>query len=86
MMIVQHDYRLFEFARQLPFDRVQREQRELDHVHERVNRWLQARPSEAYTLTCTSEHYQLEFATVDTARLFVLSFSDYVDTQGARYE
>ena len=52
----------------------------------RVKRYLEHRTDTEHRIESVDDTIVLEFKTLDDARMFVLSFSDVIDTHGVRFD
>jgi uncharacterized protein (DUF2164 family) len=55
-------------------------------IIDRVKRYLEHRTDTEYKIESVDNTVVLEFETLDDARMFVLSFSDVIDTHGVRFD
>jgi uncharacterized protein (DUF2164 family) len=55
-------------------------------IVDRVKRYLEHRTDTEYKIESVDNTVVLEFETLDDARMFVLSFSDVIDTHGVRFD
>jgi hypothetical protein len=55
-------------------------------IIDRVKRYLEHRTDTEYKIESVDNIVVLEFETLDDARMFVLSFSDVIDTHGVRFD
>tara|TARA_R110001592_G_scaffold271306_1_gene537786 strand:- start:92 stop:364 length:273 start_codon:yes stop_codon:yes gene_type:complete len=84
--IYQIDYRVFEFTVELDFySKVNSGSLIVDLIN-RVNDYLKARTPLDYSHEQVESKIILQFKKLDDARMFMLSFSDVLETQGFRYE
>lgn len=84
--IHQVDYRVFKFTIELGFeDRIQHGYA-ITELIKRVNEYTQARPALEHSTELVGGIMILQFAKLDDARMFMLSFSDVLETKGYKYE
>jgi uncharacterized protein (DUF2164 family) len=55
-------------------------------IIDRVKRYLEHRTDTEYKIESVDNTVVLEFETLDDARMFVLSFSDVIDTHGVKFD
>ena len=84
--IYQIDYRAFEFTIELDFYLKVNSGTLISDLIDRVNNYLKARKPLEYDYQIEGSHVILKFAKLDDARMFMLSFSDVLDTGGYWYE
>ena len=53
---------------------------------DRVKRYLEYRTDTDHRIESVDDTIVLEFKTLDDARMFVLSFSDVIDTHGVKFD
>ena len=56
------------------------------NLTDRVKRYLENRTDTEHRIESVDNTIVLEFETLDDARMFVLSFSDVIDTHGVRFD
>ncbi len=84
--IIRIDYRSFQFSHYLDFHTAVKHGARAKSVSDRVKMYLEPRTEIEYTIESIDNTIVLEFKTLDDARMFVLSFSDVIDTHGVRFE
>ncbi len=84
--ITRTDYRRFEFSHLLDFHTAVKHGTTAKNLIDRVKRYLENRTDTEHKIESMDDIIVLEFETLDDARMFVLSFSDVIDTHGVRFE
>jgi len=84
--IIRTDHRCFQFSHNLDFYTAVKHGERATSILHRVERYLENRSDTEYHLKTESNTVVLEFKTLDDARMFVLSFSDVIDTHGVRFD
>ena len=83
--VLRTDYRCFQFAVNVPF-----EQRDMfddvEQISKRVDRYMRNRDPNSYIIQLIDRTVMLEFRKLDDARMFVLAFSDVVETHGVKFD
>ena len=82
----QVDYRVFKFTIELGFeDRLEHGYTITDLIH-RINEYFYARPGLSYSHELMGIVMIIQFEKLDDAKMFMLAFSDVLETQGYKYE
>ena len=84
--IIRTDYRSFQFSHLLDFHTAVKHGTKASNLTDRIKRYLEQRTDTEYKIESVDNTVVLEFETLDDARMFVLSFSDVIDTHGVRFE
>jgi hypothetical protein len=84
--ITRTDYRTFEFSHLLDFHTAVKHRHRASNLTDRVKRYLENRTDTEHRIESVDNTIVLEFETLDDARMFVLSFSDVIDTHGVRFD
>ena len=84
--IIRTDYRSFQFSVHLDFHTAVKHGKRADSMLGRVRKYLEMRTDTDYNIESLDNTVVLEFAKLDDARMFVLSFSDVIDTHGVRFD
>jgi len=84
--IIRTDYRCFQFSHYLDFHTAVKHGNRAQGIIDRVKRYLEHRTDTEYKIESVDNIVVLEFETLDDARMFVLSFSDVIDTHGVRFD
>ena len=84
--ITRTDYRRFEFSHLLDFHTAVKHGTMAKNLIDRVKRYLEYRTDTDHKIESVDDIIVLEFETLDDARMFVLSFSDVIDTHGVRFD
>ena len=84
--IIRADYRIFQFSVHLDFHQVQKHAVPQGSLLNRVREYFEARPGTEVEIRQIDNTCLVEFAKLDDARMFVLSFSDVIDTHGVHFE
>ena len=84
--ITRTDYRRFEFSHLLDFHTAVKHGTMAKNLTDRVKRYLEHRTDTEHKIESMDDIIVLEFETLDDARMFVLSFSDVIDTHGVRFD
>ena len=84
--IIRTDHRCFQFSHNLDFYTAIKHGERAKSIQYRVEQYLENRNDTEYNLKIESDIVVLEFKTLDDARMFVLSFSDVIDTHGVRFD
>ena len=84
--IIRTDYRSFQFSVYLDFHTAVKHGERAGSLLNRVRKYLEMRTDTDYNIESVDNTVVLEFAKLDDARMFVLSFSDVIDTHGVRFE
>jgi len=80
------DYRMFQFSHTLDFHTAVKHGTKANNLLDRVKRYLENRTDTEHRIESVDNTIVLEFETLDDARMFVLSFSDVIDTYGVRFD
>jgi hypothetical protein len=80
------DYRMFQFSHTLDFHNAVKHGTKANNLLDRVKRYLENRTDTEHRIESVDNTIVLEFETLDDARMFVLSFSDVIDTHGVRFD
>lgn len=83
--ILRTDYRAFQFSITVPF-MLKHQMQDAEQVGERVNRYMKNRNPDSFSIQLIDRTVLLEWKSIDDARMFVLAFSDVIDTHGVRFE
>jgi len=81
----QVDHRIFEFTIQLDFHDQVKYGTVITNLINRINEYLKARSLLDYNHEIQDTKVILRFTRLDDARMFMLSFSDVLETQGFKY-
>ena len=84
--IIRTDYRSFQFSVYLDFHTAVKHGKRASSMLDRVRKYLEMRTDTDYNNESVDNTVVLEFETLDDARMFVLSFSDVIDTHGVRFD
>lgn len=84
--IIRVDYRIFQFSHHLDFYNTVKHGNRAVSLLERVKSYLEMRTDTEHTIQQIDNICMLEFERLDDARMFVLSFSDVIDTHGVRFD
>ena len=84
--IYQIDYRAFEFTVELDFYLRVNSGTLIADLIDRVNNYLKIRSGLKYDYQKEGSHVIIKFAKLDDARMFMLAFSDVLETGGYWYE
>jgi len=84
--IIRTDYRRFQFSVHLDFHTAVKHGKRAGSLLNRVRKYLEMRTDTDYNIESVDNTVVLEFAKLDDARMFVLSFSDVIDTHGVRFD
>ena len=84
--VYQVDYRVFKFTIKLGFEDRLSHGYAISDLINRINEYLQARNNLQYSHNLVGEEMILQFAKLKDAKMFVLSFSDVIETGGAHFE
>ncbi len=80
------DYRMFQFSHTLDFHTAVKHGTKVGGLLNRVKRYLENRTDTEYQIESVDNTIVLEFKTLDDAHMFMLSFSDVIDTHGVRFD
>ena len=84
--IIRTDYRSFQFSVHLDFHTAVKHGKRAYSLLDRVKKYLEMRTDTDFNIESVDNTVVLEFAKLDDARMFVLSFSDVIDTHGVRFD
>ena len=84
--IIRTDYRSFQFSVHLDFHTAVKHGERAGSLLNRVRKYLEMRTDTEHKIESMDDIIVLEFETLDDARMFVLSFSDVIDTHGVRFD
>lgn len=84
--IIRTDYRSFQFSVYLDFHTAVKHGKRAGSMLDRVRKYLEMRTDTDYNIESVDNTVVLEFKTLDDARMFVLSFSDVIDTHGVKFD
>lgn len=84
--IIRADYRIFQFSVYLDFHQVQNHALPQGSLLNRVREYFNARPNIQVQIKTMDNTCLVEFAKLDDAQMFVLSFSDVIDTHGVHFD
>lgn len=84
--IIRADYRIFQFSVYLDFYQVKALAIPQNELLNRVREYFEARPNIEVEIQQIDNTCLVEFAKLDDARMFVLSFSDVIDTHGVHFD
>jgi len=84
--ILRTDYRRFQFTQSLDYFGALQHGQSVGRLLDRVREYLQARPDLDWDITNEDKLVVLEFAKLDDARMFMLSFSDVIYTNGVKFD
>ena len=84
--IIRADYRIFQFSVYLDFYQVKALAIPQNALLNRVREYFEARPNIEVEIQQIDNTCLVEFAKLDDARMFVLSFSDVIDTHGVHFD
>ena len=82
--ILREDYRLFSWSVYLNFESTRKQIAGMENLSERIKVYLEHR--QGYETQIEDNRHFLRFSRLDDARMFVLSFSDVIETNGVRFE
>ena len=83
--ILRTDYRRFCFTQSLDYFGALQHGKSVGHLLDRVREYLQARSELDWDITNEDKLVTLEFAKLDDAKMFMLSFSDVIYTNGVKF-
>ena len=84
--IIRADYRIFQFIVYLDFYQVKALAIPQNALLNRVREYFNARPNIEVQIKTMDNTCLVEFAKLDDAQMFVLSFSDVIDTHGVHFD
>jgi hypothetical protein len=84
--IIRTDYRSFQFSVHLDFHTAVKHGKRAGSLLNRVRKYLEMRTDTDYNIESVDNTVVLEFAKLDDARMFVLSFNDVIDTDGVKFD
>ena len=84
--IIRADYRIFQFSVYLDFYQVKALAIPQNALLNRVREYFEARPNIEVEIQQIDNTCLVEFAKLDDARMFMLSFSDVIDTHGVHFD
>jgi len=84
--IIRADYRIFQFSVYLDFYQVKALAIPQNALLNRVREYFNARPNIEVEIQQIDNTCLVEFAKLDDARMFMLSFSDVIDTHGVHFD
>lgn len=84
--ILRTDYRRFCFTQSLDYFGALQYGECVGRLLDRVREYLQARSELDWDITNEDKLVTLEFAKLDDARMFMLSFSDVIYTNGVKFD
>ena len=82
--ITREDYRLFSWSAYLNYESTRKQIAGMEKLSERLKSYLEHR--QGYEMQVEDNRYFLRFSRLDDARMFVLSFSDVIETNGVRFD
>ena len=80
------DYRMFQFSHKLDFHTAVKHGTKASNLLDRVKRYLEHRTDTDHRIESVDDTIVLEFKALDDARMFMLSFSDVIDTHGVKFD
>ena len=83
--ILRTDYRRFCFTQSLDYFGAVQHGESVGRLLDRVREYLRARSKMDWVVTNDDKLVTLEFARLDDARMFMLSFSDVIYTNGVKF-
>ena len=84
--ITRTEYRSFVFSHLLDFHTAVKHGTMANNLLDRVKRYLEHRTDTDHRIESVDDTIVLEFKTLDDARMFMLSFSDVIDTHGVKFD
>lgn len=86
--ITRIDYRKFVWSAYVNFETTRKQRAGMENVWERVKKYLKHRDKKDYNIAIEdpTKNVVLEFEKLDDAKMFMLAFSDVIETKGIKYE
>ena len=84
--LLQVDYRVFKFTIELGFEDRIEYGNTISNLIDRINEYFYARPGLSYSHELMGIVMIIQFEKLDDAKMFMLAFSDVLETQGYKYE
>jgi hypothetical protein len=82
--IVREDYRQFSWSGYVNYETTRKQAAGMENLMQRIERYLENRSG--HEIKFENYKFILEFERLDDARMFVLSFSDVIDTHGVKFD
>ena len=82
--IVREDYRQFSWSGYVNYEITRKQAAGMENLMQRVERYLENRSG--HEIRLENRKFVLEFQRLDDARMFVLSFSDVIETNGVKFD
>ncbi len=82
--IIREDYRQFSWSGYVNYEITRKQAAGMENLMQRVERYLENRSG--HEIRLENRKFVLEFQRLDDARMFVLSFSDVIETNGVKFD
>lgn len=82
--IIRTDYRVFQWSVYINYERTKKQIAGMEDTNARIEKYLKNRQN--YEIKLLDRTVQLAFENVSDAQMFVLAFSDLIDTHGVRFD
>lgn len=82
--ITRVDYRKFTWSGYVNFETTRKQWAGMENTGERIRKYLEHRTG--HSIMIEDRKFVLVFEKLDDAKLFMLSFSDVIETRGIKYE
>lgn len=82
--IIRTDYRVFQWSVYINYERTKKQIAGMEDTNARIEKYLKNRQN--YEIKLLDRTVQLTFENVSDAQMFVLAFSDLIDTHGVRFD
>ena len=82
--IIRTDHRVFSWSGYVNYETTRKQAAGMENLMQRIERYLENRSG--HEIKFENYKFILEFERLDDARMFVLSFSDVIDTHGVRFD
>ena len=83
--IIRLDFRKFAYSGYVNYERTKKQRAGMTLLADRLDSYFEGKDI-VYTKTLEDNFFVLEFAKLADARMFVLSFSDVITTNGVRFD
>jgi len=82
--IIRTDHRVFSWSGYVNYETTRKQAAGMENLMQRIERYLENRSG--HEIKFENYKFILEFERLDDARMFVLSFSDVIDTHGVKFD
>lgn len=82
--ITRIDYRKFMWSGYVNYETTRKQWAGMENIYSRVGNYLENRLG--HQVTIEDRIFVLEFEKLDDARMFMLAFSDVIDTHGVKFD